>query len=570
MNSNINAQTNVGSTASLRNLASLFKLQLASIGGYAENLGPVKRGLVALVILLALAIVTISVLLPRKVTPASASLAVFSGERAMIHLPVIASEPHPQGSPALARVRDYLVQELTAAGLEVEVQRVAGLENVVARLRGTNPTGAIIILTHYDTVAYSAGAGDNSSAVATQLEIMRALAAGSPPHNDVIALFHDGEEYPGMFDGTKMFIQKHPWMKDVRVAISIDSAVAGFVSAVEVGPKNNGWLVHALAQAYDGGGWMSFSGGGVYNSTPFREAGIPVLALEDGYPFRQKHTEEDLPEIIQPGSVQQLGEQTLAITRVLGEFDLADPWGEQETFFSVPMIGFFHYPEAWSIPLAIVTGLILILALGLSLWRKLVSWRGLAIAFGAILVTVVLCVIGIDKLRAAVVDLMGWNRAGWQEWPEVIPPYGWIVVSIFDLLVLGLVTGIYMLVRRWSRRVDFSLIGLLPFTVAGVVLAFAEPRTAYAFTWPVLVSSLGWIAAITAGKNHMSLSIDLAAMLAAVTFTLMLIMFPPGLVMADGMKSLEIIAGIEVVLLMTILPAIDSLLVRQGDRRTSV
>jgi hypothetical protein len=119
-----------------------------------------------------------------------------------------------------------------------------------------------------------------------------------------------------------------------------------------------------------------------------------------------------------------------------------------------------------------------------------------------------------------------------------------------------------MLVRRWSRRVDFSLIGLLPFTVAGMVLAFAEPRTAYAFTWPVLVSSLGWIVAITAGKNHMSLSADLAAMLAAVTFTLMLIMFPPGLVMADGMKSLEIIAGIEVVLLITILPAVDSLVVR--------
>ena len=318
-------------------------------------------------------------------------------------------------------MREYLVQELTAAGLEVEVQRTGGLENVVARLRGSDPTGAIIVLTHYDTVPGSAGAGDNSSAVAAQLEIMRALSAGVSPRNDVIALFHDGEEYPGIMDGTKAFIRKHPWMKDVRVAISIDSAVAGFISTVEVGPKNNGWLVHALSRAYSGGGWMSFSGGGVYNSTPFREAGIPVLALEDGYPFRQKHTEGDVPQIINAGSVQQLGEQTLAITRVLGELDLANPWGEQETFFSVPVIGFIHYPEAWSIPLAIAAGLLLVLGLGLVLWRRFVSWRGLAIALVAILVTAALAVIGIDKLRAGVTDLMGWETAGWEEWPEVIP-----------------------------------------------------------------------------------------------------------------------------------------------------
>jgi acetylornithine deacetylase/succinyl-diaminopimelate desuccinylase-like protein len=174
----------------------------------------------------------------------------------MLHLPVIASEPHPQGSPALARVRDYLVQELSASGLEVEVQRAGTLQNVVARLHGTDPTGAIVILAHYDTVSFSPGAGDNSSTVATLVEIMRALAAGPVPRNDVIALFDDGEE-PGSFAGTQAFIRRHPWMGSVRVAISIDSAIAGFISMNEVGPKNNGWLVHALARAYTGGNWMS-------------------------------------------------------------------------------------------------------------------------------------------------------------------------------------------------------------------------------------------------------------------------------------------------------------------------
>lgn len=518
-------------------------------------------------VLLVVAVLTITPLFPFRVTPASAPLEVFSGERAMMHLPVIASEPHPQGSPALAGVRDYLVQELTGAGLEVDVQRTSGLENVVARLRGSDPTGAIVVLTHYDTVSYSPGAGDNSSTVAALLEMMRALAAGGTPRNDVIALFHDGEEYPDIYAGTKAFIRKHPWMSDVRVAVSIDSAVAGFISTNEVGPKNNGWLVHALARAYTGGGWMSFSGGGQYNSEPFRQVGIPVLVLEDNYPFRQKHTAEDLPEIIRPGSVQQMGEQTLSIARVLGDLDLANPWGEQETFFSLPVEIFIHYPEKWSIPLAIVTGVLLVLALGLALWRRLASWRGLAIALGTILVTAVLAGIGIDRLRAGVTDLMGWEKAGWEEWPEVIPPYGWLTAVVSWLLVLGLAVGSYILARRWSARADFSLVGLVPFAVVGVVLAFAEPRTAYAFTWPVLVSSLAWIAAVFAGKNQLKWPEDLAAALAAMLLIMMFLAFLPGIVMADGMKSLEILAAIEVLLLSVILPAIDGLVVRKQARK---
>jgi hypothetical protein len=39
--------------------------------------------------------------------------------------------------------------------------------------------------------------------------------------------------------------------------------------------------------------------------------------------------------------------------------------------------------------------------------------------------------------------------------------------------------------------------------------------------------------------------------------------FLPGIVMADGMKSLEIIAAVEALLLGAVLPAVDGLLVRQ-------
>ncbi len=61
-----------------------------------------RRALLLLFVLLLVAIASVTPIFPQRVTPASASADQFSAERAMAHLPVIAAEPHPQGSPAQA------------------------------------------------------------------------------------------------------------------------------------------------------------------------------------------------------------------------------------------------------------------------------------------------------------------------------------------------------------------------------------------------------------------------------------------------------------------------------------
>jgi len=521
--------------------------------------GGVRRGFLLLSVLLLVTTPSLTPLFPRSVTPASAPLDQFSGERAMAHLPVIALEPHPSGSPAQARVRDYLVQQLTAIGLEVEVQRTQRVENVVARLHGSDPTGAIVILAHYDSVAAGPGAGDNGSGVAALLEIMRALAAGPALRNDVIALFDDSEER-GPYAGTRAFVREHPWMADVRVAISLDTAVRGPIVTNETGPRN-GWLVQALDRAYTGGVWTSLSGGGGYDYTPFREAGIQGLALEDNYPFKEKHTAQDLPEIVRAASVQQMGEQTWAITRELGDLDLGNPWGEHETYFSVPVLGFIHYPQVWTVPLAITAGVLLVLALGLALWRRFVSWRGLVVAILTILVTTALAGIGVNALWGRVPDLMGWETYRWPDWPEVIPPYGGLVAAVFALLVLGLAVVGYILVRRWSARADWSLAGLALFLIPAVALAVALPRAAYLPVWSVLIGSLVWIAAMTVGRTRMAWSVDVATILAALPLVVLFMPLLPAVVMSDGMKSLAILAGAEVLLLGVVLPVVDGLIV---------
>jgi acetylornithine deacetylase/succinyl-diaminopimelate desuccinylase-like protein len=147
-----------------------------------------------------MAIVALSNLVPPSVVPASAPVTEFPAERAMKHLKVIAREPHPIGSVANGRVRDYVVERIQSLGLNPELQKsvsttswdIGGapysagtVENVVARLPGTNGTDALRLVAHFDSAATGLGASDNGSAVATLLETLRALRGGPPLKNNV-------------------------------------------------------------------------------------------------------------------------------------------------------------------------------------------------------------------------------------------------------------------------------------------------------------------------------------------------------------------------------------------------
>jgi len=99
----------------------------------------------------------------------------------------IAGQPRPLGSPASDAVRDLLVDRLRAEGLDARVMTSVGangfggeatvgrVDNIVATLPGTDPTGAVVLAAHYDSVAAGPGAADDGVAVAAVLETVRAL-----------------------------------------------------------------------------------------------------------------------------------------------------------------------------------------------------------------------------------------------------------------------------------------------------------------------------------------------------------------------------------------------------------
>lgn len=520
-----------------------------------------KRGLLKLMILLLTAILSLQIIFPSQDKLAETPSDQFSVERAMKHLAIITRQPHPSGSEAQAEVRDYLMQQLSDLGLEVELQQKPKVDNVVTRVNGSNPNGAILILAHYDSVATTSGAGDNGSGVAVLLELTRALVSGPKPENDIIILFDDSEELPDEFTGSKLFAREHRWMPDVKVVISLDTAVNGPISLNDTG-DNNGWLIQVLADSYSNGAWTSMSGGGNYDVTPFRKPGIQVLAMEDNYPFKEKHTNEDVAEIVSPASVQQMGDQVLAIIRALGTQYLANPLGSHETFFPIPYVGLVHYPQSWSLPISIVAGVLFCLAYGLAIWRKLISWRGVGLALVAIVATAVISALAVGWVWPQLPDLMGWEVQRWPDWPEVIPPHAGLVDLIFAILILILFVYAYRFIRRWSSAHAFTLSGLFILWLPAMVTALSEPRATYLFVWPVLVGSFSWVIIILLGKQSKPWLIDVVFLLSAIPALILVLPFLPGVVMADGMKSLSILAALWAILLSVILPVVDELIMQ--------
>ena len=59
--------------------------------------------------------------------------------------------------------------------------------NVVARLEGTRPGKAVVLMAHYDSVHTSPGAVDNAVSVGLLLELARVLVMDAPSRRVIIA-----------------------------------------------------------------------------------------------------------------------------------------------------------------------------------------------------------------------------------------------------------------------------------------------------------------------------------------------------------------------------------------------
>ena len=327
---------------------------------------------------------------PPKSLPASAPPDEFSAERAFRHVEALAREPRPVGTPAHARARKYIVGELQTLGLSPQIQKTtvadpksaidpkmsvaASVQNVMARLAGRSGTKAILLVSHYDSVTTGRGASDDASGVATLLETARALQAGPALKNDVILLFTDGEEV-GLL-GARAFVEAHPWAKEIGLALNFDSGGGtGIVYTYETSPGNAGIIKeYAKAVPYPVASSMMYE---VYRTMPndsdfslLKQAGVPGFNFAHLGSKSRYHTLMDNPDNLDRRSLQHHGFNVLSLVRHFGGLDLSNLRRDGNlVYFGIVNKGLLYYPEAWALPLAILTALIFI-GLAVFGWRR--------------------------------------------------------------------------------------------------------------------------------------------------------------------------------------------------------
>ncbi|MEA1901926.1 MAG: M28 family peptidase [Actinomycetota bacterium] len=453
-----------------------------------------KRWVWWVILLLSLALGALPLLPP---TPAGADAVAFSTERAMIHVDAIAQKPHPMGSEESIRVRDYIVSEMVDLGLTVEKQAFevpdyfgtpgATVEavNVIARLEGETPKGALLLVAHYDTVPATPGANDNSAAVAVLMESARALVSGTPLRNDVVFLFTDGEEPAPRF-GATAFITSHPWFDDVVFVLNLEAiGNAGSSQLIEVSGSENLLIADLAASEPDPVAYSfitEFSdliGGGGTDFTPFVDEGIPGLSFAYLHGSPIYHTEADSLSNVGLASLRHHGAHVLGLVHHFDDSDFSGIEAKSgANYFTFADWRVIRYPDAWAIPLSILS----ILTLGWALARKSRSGRLLR----PVLTDTALALIAI--LGTTLVSALAWQTIA------SIRPQMVIVESyLYFLFLLGAAywATAALLKRTTHRTGPNPVIGaIVIWAVLGVFTSLYAEGLSYLFVWPTIAGSL--------------------------------------------------------------------------------
>jgi hypothetical protein len=465
------------------------------------NSGKTVLSILVLCILGAATYLTFAFMSPPKPQPIDAPATVFSAGRAMQDLAIISREPHPMGiSQAHADVRDYLLDEIRELDLVPQVQKTFGLrivhegwviagavENILVRLPGTEPEGAILLMAHYDSAPAVPGAADNGSGVVTILEILRALQARPPLRQDVMVFFTDGEE-PGTI-GAHAFLAQHPWFEEVKLVLNLDTITDAPPTLYRTSAGNGLW-VQALARSAPRPAFASLPyhlfPGGDTDLVPFDLAGVRGSDFFATGGFPELHTALDRIEVVNPARVQQTGDQLLAMVYDLGNQSSLDVKISDQIHF--PIVGqLVHYSNGLAIPLAGVAGLCFLGALAYGFYQRALTWRGLGLGFGAFLLSVVLSV--------GIVSLL------WQGIQALHPAYGYSALRPrisddflytvgFIALALAIFAGSIAVARKKIAAPDLAAGALVFWLPSSIAVAILVPMTSYLGSWVLLAGSL--------------------------------------------------------------------------------
>jgi Peptidase family M28 len=502
-----------------------------------------KRTLMSLAgiaLLLVLGFLAVFTVMPPGVRGSDAPEGEFSAARAFVHVRQVGKTTHVTGSPANDAVRDYLVTTLRGLGLDPQIQEAdtvatkegkafgAHVRNIVTLIKGTAPTGRVILMAHYDSVQNGPGASDDGAGVSSILETTRALLKGPEPRNDVVLLLTDAEE--ACLCGAQAFVDQHPLGQGGGVVLNVEARGASGPAIMFETSAGNADVVGVYGKHAPHPVGTSFAVE-VYrilpNDTdfsPFRDSkrfsGLNSAYIDghDAY-----HQAQDTPERMDQRSLQHHGDNLLALTRAFAAEDLAQvakPGSSDATYF--PALGLLvRYPGFLVWPLAALA-LIAVLALGwISVRRGQTTVRRILVAFGFSLVPVIVTAVAAQLWWALLTLLQPGFANMIDPWQPVW--LRWALIALVATAVLGW----WLAVRRRLDAASLALGALGWLAVIAVVMAAVVPGGSYLLAIPAL---LGAAAGLIGNDIARLVAAAVAIIVLAPTVTL----FFPALGLATG------------------------------------
>lgn len=488
-----------------------------------QDPGPTSNHAFAvLVILAAIFFLSFEGLRPPAPRPASLPAAEFSAARAREILNRLVGDgvPHPAGSPQNDVVRGRVLDEFSNAGYLPTVQTgfacdeqgdCGTVQNVLARLEGSEPGPAVLLAAHYDSVPAGPGAFDDGAGAATVLEIARNFKSLSQPLHSIIFLIDDGEE-AGLL-GARVFVNQHPWAKEVRAVVNVDSrGTSGPSLMFETGDANQ-WAVRLFAQhaAHPVTSSVFYT---AYKQIPndtdftvFKAAGYQGLNFANIRDVVHYHTPRDNFANADPATLQHHGDNALASLQAFANSDISNPPKTEAVYFDLLGTWTVHWPATRTLAIASSAAFLLLLEIIWLFYKK--SLTGPELLWGFLAWPVSILAVAIFALLLSfILRKAGAMPVPWTAHPNPAQVAFWsLAIALLAFTALRFASragffGLWSGTWIWWALLSITLAARIPglsyfllaatcaAAVAGLLLIFRPKSSSLAAILPLAVSAI--------------------------------------------------------------------------------
>ena len=491
------------------------------------------RKAIAILLLIAAVYWSFQALMPRTITDIDTDKNSFSTARALVHLETISKEPHAVGTEAHTQVRDYIIEQLEDLGLETQIQEgftisrwgnLAKPRNILARIKGSSPGKALMLLSHYDSSPHSSfGASDAGSGVVTILEGLRAfLNDGKTPKNDIIILISDAEELG--LNGADLFVNKHPWAKEVGLVLNFEARGSGGPGFMLIETNGgNSKLMHGFSKAnpkFPVANSLSYS---IYKMLP-NDTDLTRFRVDgdiDGFNFAfiddhfDYHTANDTFERLDRNTLEHQGSYLMPLLHYFSEANLSNLKSDaDDIYFNVPLFKTVIYPFSWIWPMLILAILIFAALIFYGFKKRRLNKDDVLKGFMPFLSTMVVSLL-IGFLVWALIKMM------YPQYTEIEHNFtynGHTYIAAFSFLSLGVCFWIYNKFYKPGNTASLLIAPIFMWIVICIIMALKLEGASF-FIIPVFFALLSLFVLINQRKPSLPV-------MALLCFPLLLIMSP--------------------------------------------